>query len=298
MSMDIVLAVIIEGDLMRTFNGKVVAITGAGSGLGRELALQFSELGAKLSLCDIDMAALEETKKLCDKNASEDIFLSVVDVSDAKQVHDWADATYEYFNCINMIVNNAGVTHTASIQSISYEDFEWLMSINFWGMIYGTKAFLPYLERSGDGHVVNVSSVMSIVSYSDLAAYCSSKFAIRGFTESLMQELRIAGSQVGVTCVMPGGIRTNLMENGRFGDRLTYQLSDEELKKDFKESLAPSSAKSVASKTINAVRKKKFRLIIGSDAHIFTFVQKLFPVSYHFIYTLLTRMALGHSGRG
>ncbi len=194
---------------MRDFNGRVAAITGAGSGIGRALAIDLARRGAHLALADIDDAGLAETVAQCEGRGVK-ITSQHLDVADRAAVEAWAEQVVADHGKVNLIINNAGVALGATIESMSYEDFEWLMGINFWGVVYGTKAFLPHLKASGEGHVVNLSSVFGLVSVPSQSAYNAAKFAVRGFTDTLRMELAIEGAPVSVTTIHPGGIKTNI----------------------------------------------------------------------------------------
>ena len=204
---------------MKTFEGKVAAVTGASSGIGRSLAVLLAESGCDLALSDINEAGLEETA-LQARTHGVNVTTARVDVADKDAVHAWADRVVAEHGRVNLIFNNAGVALGTTVEAMKYEDFEWLMGINFWGVVYGTKAFLPHLKASGDGHIVNVSSVFGLAGIPSQSAYNSAKFAVRGFTESLRQELEITGAPVSATSVHPGGIKTNIARAARMDDSI------------------------------------------------------------------------------
>src|SRR6478735_7120849 len=168
---------------MKDFNGKVAAITGAGSGIGRALAVELANRGCHLALSDIDEAGLAATVNLCEGHAVK-VTSSRVDVADREAVFAWADEVVADHGRVNLVFNNAGVSLGYGFQAMSYEDFEWLMNINFWGVVHGTKAFLPHLLVAAEGHIVNVSSVFGLISVPSQSAYNAAKFAVRGMTES------------------------------------------------------------------------------------------------------------------
>ena len=201
---------------MKQFEGRVAAITGAGSGIGRALAENLGAQGAHLALSDVNESGLADTVARCEGKGVR-VTSQRVDVADRPAVEAWADSVVEDHDKVNLIVNNAGVALGATVESMSYEDFEWLMSINFWGVVYGTKAFLPHLKASGEGHVVNVSSVFGLVSIPTQSAYNAAKFAVRGFTDALRIELEIDPCGVSATTVHPGGIATNIAKDARMG---------------------------------------------------------------------------------
>src|SRR3954452_11229489 len=169
---------------MENFSGRVAAITGAGSGIGRALARELARRGAHLALSDVDEAGLAETVSLCEGSGVK-VTSQRVDVADRAAVFAWADRAAEEHGKVNLVVNNAGVALAATIDEGSVEDIEWLLGINYWGVVFGTKAFLPYLKEAGEGHIVNLSSVFGLISVPTQSAYNSAKFAVRGFTDAL-----------------------------------------------------------------------------------------------------------------
>ena len=190
---------------MKTFSGKVAAITGAGSGIGRALALRLARRGCHLALSDVNERSLARTVELA-RRAGVKVTGARVDVADREAVYRWAEGAAGGHGKVNFIFNNAGVALGSTIEGGSYEDLEWLFGINFWGVVHGTKAFLPHLVASGAGHVVNVSSVFALISVPGQGAYNASKAAVRGFTEALRMELEMGGAPVSATVVHPGGI--------------------------------------------------------------------------------------------
>lgn len=249
--------------VIKDFTGKVAAVTGAGSGIGRNIALQLAERGARLALSDIDVAAVTATALLCQKVGAEAI-ASQLDVANRIAVYEHADEVRDRFGQVNVAINNAGVALSAEVEKMDWADFEWLMGINFWGVAYGTKAFLPHLIDSGDGHIVNVSSVFGLVGMPSNSAYCSAKFAVRGFTEALRQEILAAGHPVGVTCVLPGGVKTNIGRNAR---GLPDGVDAEKLHK--RASMLFITRPHSAARTIlRGVEKNKPRVLIGPDARV------------------------------
>ena len=204
---------------MKTLDGKVVVITGAGSGIGRELALQAADQGAVLALSDWDEVGLVETSRLVQTRVSglggAEVRIDKLDVRDRQAMHDYATTLRRDLGRVNVIVNNAGVALHGDFEEVTYEDFEWIMDVDFWGVVQGTKEFLPHLIASGDGHVVNISSLFGLLGMPGQTAYNAAKYAVRGFTEALRQELILARRPVQVTCVHPGGIKTAIARNAR-----------------------------------------------------------------------------------
>jgi short-subunit dehydrogenase len=250
---------------MKSFDGKVAAITGAASGIGRSLAVNLARQGAHLALCDIDEVGLAETVAACEGRGVK-VTSQRVDVADRDAVFAWADAVVGEHGGVNMIVNNAGVALVADVAEMSYEDFAWLMNINFWGVVHGTQAFLPHLKASGDGHVVNLSSVFGLASIPSQSAYNAAKFAVRGFTDSLRIELDAEHCGVSATTVHPGGIKTNIAHNARgIEDELRAQFSR----------IAMTSPDRAARQILAAVKADKRRVLVGPDAHVIDFLARL-----------------------
>ena len=189
---------------MKALGHKVVALTGAASGIGQMLAVRLADHRCRLALCDINEAGLEQTKKMAESRGTS-VTCHLVNVADRKQMYEFASNVAEIHGGVDMIINNAGVALAESITDVKYDDFEWLFGINFWGVVYGSKAFLPYLIKQPEGHIVNISSINGFITWPNHAPYCAAKFAVRGFTETLMQEMR--NTHVHVSCVFPGGLK-------------------------------------------------------------------------------------------
>ncbi len=257
---------------MKNFDGKVAAITGAASGMGRSLAIQLAEQGCGVSISDVNEKGLAETAKMAEKAAAAagknvKVTTQTLDVSNREAVYAWADQTAKDHGKVNLIFNNAGVALGATVEGASYEDLEWIMGINFWGVVYGTKAFLPYLKAAGEGHVINTSSIFGLFSQPSQCGYNASKFAVRGFTESLRQELDIANCGVSATCVHPGGIKTAIARSARFTKSVTDMLGQsEEAGKSQFEKLFITSADKAARIILDAVKGDKRRILVGPDA--------------------------------
>jgi butyryl-CoA dehydrogenase len=259
---------------VKDFTGRVAAITGAGSGIGRALAIDLARRGAHLALCDIDEGGLAETVTRCEGYGVK-ITSQRVDVADRAAVEAWAERVVADHRRVNLVVNNAGVALGATVESMRYEDFEWLMNINFWGVVHGTKAFLPHLKASGEGHVVNLSSVFGLVSVPTQSAYNAAKFAVRGFTDTLRMELEIEGAPVSVTTIHPGGIKTNIAKSARIDDTITGVSSDaEKARRDFERAFITSPEKA-ARQILTAVQRDRRRALIGPDAKVIDFVSRL-----------------------
>ncbi|MDF1820403.1 MAG: SDR family NAD(P)-dependent oxidoreductase [Alcanivoracaceae bacterium] len=264
---------------MKNLSDRVAVVTGAGSGIGRALAVQLAEAGCKLALSDINEQGLAETVSLAEQAGAE-VFSEKLDVADRDAVYAHADKVKAHFGKVNLVFNNAGVAVGATVEDTSYEDFEWLMGINFWGVVYGTKAFLPMLKEAGEGHIVNVSSVFGLIGVPTQSAYNAAKFAVRGFTESLRQELEIARSPVSCSCVHPGGIKTNIARAARMSDVSSITGSSAEKATEDFEKMFRTTPEEAASTIIKGVRDNKRRILIGSDALAIDTMQRLLPTSY------------------
>ncbi|NUU20516.1 MAG: SDR family NAD(P)-dependent oxidoreductase [Streptomycetaceae bacterium] len=255
---------------MQDFAGKVVAITGAGSGIGRALAYELARYGARLALSDVNEEAVRETANLALTQGASETVATRVDVADRDAVRAWADDTAGYFGTVNLVVNNAGVALTASVEEMEWEDFEWLMGINFWGVAYGTKAFLPHLRRARDAHLVNISSVFGLMGIPTQSAYCAAKYAVRGFSESLRQEMHLSKSGVRVTTVHPGGIKTNIARSSRAAKHLEVDA----LADDF-ERIAHTTPERAARIIVRGVKRNRARILVGPDATLIDLGQRL-----------------------
>lgn len=259
---------------MKHFDGRVAAITGAASGIGRALAEELARRGAHLAVSDVDDAGLAETVALCEGTGVK-ITSRHLDVADRGAVHTWADEVVAEHGKVNLVVNNAGVALGATVEGMSYEDLEWLMSINFWGVVHGTKAFLPHLKAAGEGHVVNLSSVFGLMSIPAQSAYNAAKFGVRGFTDALRMELDIDRCGVSATTVHPGGIKTNIARNARMdASALELGASAESAADEF-DKIAKTSPEKAARQILATVEKNRRRALIGPDAKAIDFASRL-----------------------
>ena len=265
---------------MKSFRDRVAVITGAGSGIGRALAFELGAAGCKLALSDINEAAVKQVAKEL-KEAGRDVIADRLDVADRDAFYAYAEKVLKKFGKVNIVINNAGVALGSTVEETSYEDFEWLMGINFWGVVYGTKAFLPHLKRADEGHIVNISSVFGLIGVPTQSAYNAAKFAVRGFTESLRQELEIEGSSVSCTSVHPGGIKTNIAKNARMSSEVSKITGlDGEASKEQFEKMFRTTPEQAAATIIAGIRGNKRRVLIGADAVAIDTMQRLLPTSY------------------
>ncbi|ENU33488.1 SDR family NAD(P)-dependent oxidoreductase [Acinetobacter parvus] len=274
---------------MKNFKNKVAAITGAGSGIGQQLAVLLAKHGCHLSLSDINEKGLAQTVELV-KQYPVTVTTRVLDVSNRDAVKQWAQETVHDHGAVNMIFNNAGVALGSTVEGASYEDLEWIVGINFWGVVYGTKEFLPFIKQTKDGHIINISSIFGLTSQPTQSAYNATKFAVRGFTESLRQELDIEKSGVSSLCVHPGGIRTNIAKAAKMNDSLkSLGMDPNKSIKQFDKFLR-TPPEEAARQILNAVLKDKRRLLIGTDARVLDTFQRLFPTGYQRLAAIATKM--------
>jgi NAD(P)-dependent dehydrogenase (short-subunit alcohol dehydrogenase family) len=277
---------------MKSFADKVAAITGAGSGMGRTLALSLARRGCHVAVSDVNEVGLRETVDLASSHGVK-VTSKKVDVANREQVYAWADDVVREHGKCNLIFNNAGVAHSASIEGIDYADFEWIMGINFWGVVYGTKAFLPHLKAAGEGHIVNTSSLFGLLGIPSQSTYNSTKFAVRGFTEALREELEVVRSPVSATCVHPGGIKTNIARSARVHDSVkSFGVVDlEKSRRDFEKAFRVT-AEDAAETILRAVQRNARRVLVGMDAHALDMLQRLLPGHYHGLVAAAARRTL------
>jgi NAD(P)-dependent dehydrogenase (short-subunit alcohol dehydrogenase family) len=253
----------------------VAVITGAGSGMGRCLAQQLAARGTSLALADVNENGLHETVTLLG-GATGKITRHIVNVAEETQVKEFAEAVAAQQGRATILFNNAGVALLGHLEEISLEEFRWLMGVNFWGVVYGVTYFLPLLKKEKRAHIVNTSSLLGFFGASGQGAYCASKFAVRGYTESLHHEL--LGTNVGVTCVHPGFVRTSIAERAKVGRGAGAGLREESLTRFQK--VARTDAATAANKILRGVELGKARVLIGPDAYFVDIWQRLKPASY------------------
>lgn len=260
---------------MTDVRGKVVVVTGAGSGIGRALGLELARRGARLAISDIDPAGLGATAQQI-RVIGAAVHEVHLDVADRPAVLRYADEVAAHYGAVHVVVNNAGIAFTGDVEEMTFEQIEHVIDVDFWGVVNGTKAFLPYLVASGDGHVVNVSSVFGLLSVPGHSAYNAAKFAVRGFTEALRQEMLVNGHPVRVTCVHPGGVKTAIVRNaGAADDR--DRTADAEY---FDAKVARTSAEAAASAILRAVARDRTRVLVGLDARLLDLLVRITGSGY------------------
>lgn len=264
---------------MKNLNGKVAVITGAGSGMGKELAIQLAAKGAKVAINDWNGENLEATVTTI-KNNGGTVISKRYDVADREAVYAFKEEVLKEFGQVDIVINNAGIgLPSYNVEDIPYDEFEKMINVNMWGVIYGTKAYLPHLKTRPEASVVNTSSVFGIMGFPARAPYCAAKFAVKGFTESLRLELKAQKSKV-VTCtVYPGHIITNFVRNVDHKQGTVTEEEKAKMAKQFEEGKGTSAA-DAAAQIIKAIQRKNPRLLIGSDAGFLDKVVRLFPTSY------------------
>lgn len=273
---------------MKTLNDKVVVLTGAASGIGRALAVDLAGRGAILALSDVDEVGLAQTVELAKAAGARQIKSDRLDVADREAFSEYADQILAYFGRVNVVINNAGVALNGRINDLAWDDIDWIMGIDWWGVVHGTKFFLPAIIASGDGHVVNISSLFGLVSMPDQAFYNAAKYAVRGFTEALREEMLIDGHKVGVTAVHPGGIKTAVARNAR----MSAKDNKEQVAKFFDEKLARMEPEKAAEIIVKAILKNQARVLVGLDAHLIHNFGKFTGSRYQDIIALGAKFAM------
>ncbi|MBD7979074.1 SDR family NAD(P)-dependent oxidoreductase [Serpens gallinarum] len=277
---------------MKSFHNKVAAITGAGSGIGRALALDLARQGCQLALSDINAPGLQETVEQAKRHGVR-VTQQVLDVADGQAMQEWAAQVVAEHGRVNLIFNNAGVAHAGTVEANELADYEWIMNINFWGVVHGTKAFLPHLRASGAGHIINISSVFGIFAQPGMSAYNATKYAVRGFTESLRQELDLTNCGVSASCVHPGGIKTNIARTARMNasmSQITGQ-SAEQSRQQFNDLLLRTTPEKAAQIILKGVQRNKRRILVGLDATAADMMMRSMPSLYQRMVVTSMRLA-------
>ncbi len=278
---------------MQGFVWKVAVVTGAGSGIGQALAVELARSGAKLAICDVDTEGLAQTEERV-RAIGAPVKVDRLDVTEREAFLVYADAVAEHYGKVNQVYNNAGIAFSGDVEVSQFKDIEKVIDVDYWGVVNGTKAFLPHLIASGDGHVVNISSVFGLFSVPGQAAYNSAKFAVRGFTEALRQEMILAGHPVGVTTVHPGGIKTAIARNAGAAEG----LDRDELAKTFDKQLAKTTPERAAQVILDGVRKNKARVLVGPDAKVLDILVRLTGSGYQRLFGPVMRQLLAPKASG
>ncbi|GAB7006887.1 SDR family NAD(P)-dependent oxidoreductase [Nocardioides sp. AN3] len=273
---------------MKSLKDKVVVITGAGSGIGRALSVEIARRGGLLALSDVNEAGLAETVELAKQAGAGQVKADRLDVADRSAFTAYADDVLAHFGRVNVVINNAGVALSGRINDLEWDDIDWIIGIDFWGVVHGTKLFLPAIIESGDGHVVNISSLFGLVSMPDQGFYNAAKYAVRGLTEALREEMLIDGHRVGVTSVHPGGIKTSVARSAR------YSAKDDAARsaKFFDEKLAKMEPERAAEIIVKGILKNRARVLVGLDAHVIHHIGKLTGSRYQDLVALSVRRLL------
>jgi NAD(P)-dependent dehydrogenase (short-subunit alcohol dehydrogenase family) len=262
------------------FRGKVAVVTGAGSGIGRALAVDLAGRGARLALSDVDSTGLAETVRQAEALGAE-VRTDHLDVGEREAVLAYADAVQAQFGAVNIVFNNAGISFSGEVEVSEFKDMERIMDVDYWGVVNGTKAFLPHLIASGDGHVVNTSSLFGLLAMPSQSAYNAAKFAVRGFTEALRQEMVIDGRPVKVSCVHPGGIKTNIVRNGT----AAAGTDNAAVAALFDAKLARTTATEAARVILRGVEKGHARILVGADAKVLDVLVRITGSGYQRVIT-------------
>ena len=271
---------------MQGFAGKVAVVTGAGSGIGQALAIELGRSGASVAISDVDTDGLAVTEQRL-KSIGAPVKSDRLDVTERERFLLYADEVKDHFGKVNQIYNNAGIAYTGDVDITPFKDIERVMDVDYWGVVNGTKAFLPHLIASGDGHVINISSVFGLFAVPGQAAYNSAKFAVRGFTEALRQEMILAKLPVKVTTVHPGGIKTAIARNATAAEGL-----DRDHLADWFDKAARTSPEKAAQVILAGVAKNKARVLIGTDAKLLDAFVRITGPGYHRVLVAAARRAM------
>ena len=276
---------------MSKVSNKVCVVTGAGSGIGRELALELGRRGARaVAISDVNDQGLAETARLVEAQVpSVAVHEQHLDVADRQAFIAYAETIAGEFGIVHQLYNNAGIASGKTVLDASFEVYDKVIGINLFGVIHGTKVFLPHLIASGDGHVTNISSLNGFMAQDELSAYCATKFGVRGFTETLRIEMLRDKLPVKVTVVHPGGVKTNIATAGlQHAEELGYEVSDHERRRvqAYNDKLLRMPPAEAARIIIDGVESNRARVLVGNDAKLIDLIVRSFPVSY-------TRVTLG-----
>lgn len=264
---------------MTAISGAAAAVTGAASGIGRALALGLAARGCDLALADRDEAGLQALAAEIGKAGQRKVTVHPVDVGVPKEIEAFAQSATTAHPGLNIVINNAGVALMGMFDEVDQAQMEWLININFWGVVHGTRAFLPQLSRQREAHIVNLSSIFGIIAPPGQTAYAAAKFAVRGFSESLRHELQMANSPVRLSVVHPGGVATNIARNSRTGSGMTDNARRAQSIERF-DVMAKTTPAAAAQRIIEGIEKNAPRILIGGDARFMDLLQRFRPSTY------------------
>jgi short-subunit dehydrogenase len=264
---------------MTAIRGAAAAVTGAASGIGRALAMELAARGCDLALADRDEAGLQAAAAEINRAHLRKVTVHRLDVSEPQQIADFAQAAISGHPGLNIVVNNAGVALLGQFSELDQAQMDWLMNINFWGVVHATRAFLPHLARQREAHIVNLSSIFGIIAPPGQTAYAAAKFAVRGFSESLRHELQLAASPVRLSVVHPGGVSTNIVRNSRAGTGVTDNARRAQSIERF-DAVARTTPTAAALRIITGIEKNQPRILIGNDARFMDLLQRFRPATY------------------
>jgi short-subunit dehydrogenase len=272
------------------------AVTGAASGIGRALALELAARGCDLALADRDEAGLQAVAAEIAKGHPRKVSVHRVDVAEPDEIAAFAQAAVAAHPGLNIVINNAGVALLGQFGEIDQAQMDWLMNINFWGVVHSTRAFLPHLQRQPEAHIVNLSSIFGIIAPPGQTAYAAAKFAVRGFSESLRHELQMANSPVKLSVVHPGGVATSIARNSRTGTGMTDNARRAQSIERF-EAMAKTTPAAAALRIIAGIEKNQPRILIGNDARFMDLLQRLRPGTYWAVLARRIEKAMAKAGK-
>ena len=281
---------------MTAISGSAAAITGAASGIGRALALELAARGCDLALADRDEAGLATLAAEIGRAGQRKVTVHTVDVGVPREIEAFAQAAIAAHPVLNIVINNAGVVLMGTFDEVDQAQMEWLININFWGVVHGTRAFLPHLSKRPEAHIVNLSSVFGIIAPPGQTAYCAAKFAVRGFSESLRHELAMAKSPVRLSVVHPGGIATNIVRNSRIGTGMTDNARRAQSIERF-DALARTTPAAAALRIIQGIDKNQPRILIGGDPRFMDLLQRFRPATYWAVLARRIEKMLAKAGK-
>jgi short-subunit dehydrogenase len=264
---------------MRLVRNTVCVITGAGSGIGRALAIELGREGCALALADKDAHNVATTAADAKKAGAGTVSTHAVDVADLAGMTEFRDEVRQAHSRVQLLINNAGVALAGELEEISVDDMHWLVAINFWGVVYGTRLFLPLLRQQREAQIVNISSIFGIMAVAGQATYAASKFAVRGFSEALRHEL--GDTAIRVTTVYPGGVRTNIARSARMPGKVDPKRRDALIARF--DALARTTPKAAAERIVRGIKRGQQRIIVGPDAKVAAALAWLLPVRYWMI---------------